>query len=122
MTFLGEPEEALRQFQWAQTLDPYYNPTWFWPFQGLADFTAGRYERAITRLNRSPTMPDWVRVYLAASNAYLGRELQGREMARRVLQAVPNFSADRFVEKEPYERAEHRSVLREGLRASGLPD
>jgi hypothetical protein len=67
-------------------------------------------------------MPFWVRTYLAAANAYLGRELQVREMAGHVLQAVPNFSADRFVEKEPYERAEHRSALREGLRASGLPD
>jgi adenylate cyclase len=122
LTFLGEPEEALRQFQWAQALDHYYNPPWFWPFQGLADFIAGRYERAITRLNRSPTMPVWVRVYLAASNAYLGRELQAREMARQVLRAVSNFSAARFVQKEPYERAEHRSVLREGVRASGLPD
>ncbi len=122
LTFLGQADEALKQFQWAWQLDRYYNPPWFWPFQGLADFTAGRHEHAITLLNRSPTMPVWVRVYLAACNAHLGREPQAREMARRVLQGVPDFSARRFATKEPYERPEHSLLLLDGLRAAGLPD
>ena len=121
-TFSGEPERALQWFERAQVLDPLYEPSWYWPFRGLAHFIAGRLELAIVSLGRSSTMPVWVSAYLAAASALLGRSAEAKAYASLVLQGTPDFSGLRFATKEPYRLQEDRDTLLRGLLESGLPE
>ena len=85
-------------------------------------FTAPRYEEAIAVLGRSPTMPVWVRAYLAACHALAGRLEPARVLAAEVVRAALGFSLSRFVAKEPFRRPADRVSLREGLHKAGLPE
>ena len=121
-TFSGEPELPLQWFERAQVLDPLYEPSWYWPFRGLAHFIAHRFDTAIVALGRSSTMPVWVTAYLAAANALLGRNAAAKAYAALVLQGAPDFSALRFATKEPYRLEEDRNTLLKGMRDAGLPE
>jgi adenylate cyclase len=120
-TFLGRPEEAVGWFERARQLDPFFEPTWYWPLLGVARFVAGRYDEAVLALGRSPTMPVWVRVYLAACHALLGELDRARALGAEVLRLAPGFSSTAFVAKERFKRAVDRERLSEGLRGAGLP-
>jgi adenylate cyclase len=117
-TFLGQPDEAVGWFEQARRLDPHFEPTWYWPLLGVAHFVAGRY---ILVLGRSPTMPVWVRAYLAACHALLGEIDRARALGAEVLRPAPNFSSTAFVAKERFKRPADRDRLLEGLRRAGLP-
>lgn len=121
-TFAGEPEHALQWFERAQVLDPLYEPPWYWPFRGLAHFIAHRFDTAVTSLGRSPTMPVWVRAYLAAATALLDRRHEAESIAGEVLERAPDFSAVRFAAKEPYRLEGDRITVLRGLREAGLPE
>ena len=120
LTYAGEPDQALKWFERARVLDRFYDPPWYWPFQGIAHFAARRFELAIADLSRSPTMPVWVTAYLAASHALLGRTAEGRDFGARTIRTAPDFSLTRFARKEPFRRQEDRDILLEGLRTAGL--
>lgn len=121
-TFCGEPDRAMQWFERAQVLDPLYEPSWYWPFRGIAHFIAGRPEPALVALSRSSTMPTWVTAYMAASSSALGRDSDAKLYAARVLAGTPSFSCSRFVAKEPYRLEEDRATLFKGLLAAGLPN
>ncbi len=121
-SFAGEPERALQWFERAQVLDPLYEPAWYWPFRGVAEFVLRRFDQAIVGLSRSPTMPVWVNVYLAAANAYLGNTAAASMFAKDVLAQSPAFSARRFAAKEPYRLEEDLDTLLNGMLQAGLPE
>jgi TolB-like protein/Tfp pilus assembly protein PilF len=54
---LGKPEEGLTYLKEAKVLDPFFNPSWYWPSVGLGYFACSQYGDAIVALNRSSTMP-----------------------------------------------------------------
>lgn len=120
-TFLGESDQALAWFERARLLDPFFDPSWYWPLQGVAHFIAHRFEPAISALSHSPTMPMWVKAYLAAAHALVGRSEQSREFAALVIREAPTFSASGFANKEPYRREEDSEILIRGLRSAGFP-
>ena len=120
-TFLGETDVALAYYARARTLDPFYEPAWFWRMQGMAHFLAGRYDEAVTCLERTPTMPLWDLAYLAASHALADRPALAADFASHVLARERRFTVSRFIAKEPLKREEHRALLHAGLRRAGLP-
>jgi adenylate cyclase len=119
---VGRPEESLECFKQARLVDPHFNPAWWTHMLGVAHFTARHYDEAIAAFGRSSTNPLWVRAYLAACHALTDKHESARELSREVLRLAPEFSASRFVEKEPYERPVDRERLLEGLRKAGLPE
>jgi len=121
-TSLGRPEEGIEHLKEAKRLDPFFDPTWYWPIVGVAHFVARRYDEAIADLSRSPTMPVWTQTYLAACFAHKGEIDQARHYAAVVVQRVPGFSLVRFVAKEPFKLSADREHLAEGLRKAGLPE
>lgn len=121
-TFLGETDAALAFYARARTLDPFYEPAWFWRMQGMAHFLDGRHDEAVACLERTPTMPLWNLAYLAASHALSGRPVLASDFANRVLACEPRFTVSRFIDKEPLKREEHRALLHAGLRRAGLPE
>ena len=120
-TYLGDPDGAVGWYGRARLLDRHFEPSWYWPMLGVAHFTARRYDEASAALHRSPTMPVWVRAYLAACHALAGRADRARKFAADVVRSAPGFSSARLVGKEPFKRPADREVLLEGLREAGLP-
>jgi TolB-like protein/Tfp pilus assembly protein PilF len=120
--YLGRPAEALKSFDEAKLLDPFFNPTWYWPELAVAHFVAERYDEAIAAFERSASMPFWVRAYLASCNALLGRMERAREYAAQVMRLAPDFRLGRFARKEPFKNPADLQRLTEGLRKVGLPE
>ena len=120
--YLGRPAQAIRYFEQAKLLDPFFNPTWYWPELGVAHFVAGRYDEAIAAFGRSSSMPFWVRAYLAACHALSGRVECARDHAAQVVRLAPEFSLARFARKEPFKNPTDLQRLVDGLRKAGLPE
>ena len=120
-TFLGNADQALRCFERALELDPFFEPAWYWRMKGIAHFIRMEYDLAIVTLARSPNVPIWVEAYLAACHALTGRLARAEEFADKVLAREPSFSAHALVAKEPFRRQEHRDRLQTGLLRAGLP-
>jgi adenylate cyclase len=119
--YQGRPEEGIAYFEQARLIDRFYDPTWYWPMLGVLHFLAGRYEEAIVHFNRSSTMPAWVHGYLAASYALTDQKEKAESEAAETLRLAPDFSASRFLEKEPIKQPADQDRLLEGLRKAGLP-
>jgi DNA-binding SARP family transcriptional activator/TolB-like protein/Flp pilus assembly protein TadD len=119
-TFLGETDEAMRWYERARRLDPYYEPVWYWRTQGIAHLLAGRYDQAISNFLRSPNRPVWLRAYLAAAHALLGRTDEAHQARDETIAAEPRFSARRLMAKEPFRRQVDRDLIAEGLRRAGF--
>jgi adenylate cyclase len=121
-TYLGNPDGAVGWFGRARALDRYFEPSWYWPMLGVAHFTARRYDEAVAALHRSPTMPVWVRAYLAACHALAGRADRARELAANVVRSAAGFSSALLAAKEPFKRPADREALLKGLCDAGLPE
>jgi adenylate cyclase len=120
--YLGRPEEGIAYYQQAKLIDQFYEPTWYWPFLGVLHFIAGRYDEAIINLSRSPDMPAWVHGYLAACYALMDQTDRAARQLAEVLRHAPDFSAIRFLEKEPFKQPADQQRLLDGLRKAGLPN
>jgi adenylate cyclase len=120
--YLGRPEEGIAYYQQAKLIDQFYEPTWYWPFLGVLHFIAGRYDEAIINLSRSPDMPAWVHGYLAACYALMDQTDHVARHVAEVLRHAPDFSAIRFLEKEPFKQSADQQRLLDGLRKAGLPN
>jgi TolB-like protein/Tfp pilus assembly protein PilF len=71
--FLGKTAQGMSFLEEAKLLNPLFDPTWYYPFLGAANFIARRHDEAIAALSRSSTMPFWAQAYLAASYAMTDR-------------------------------------------------
>jgi adenylate cyclase len=119
--FLGRMDEGIACFKQAKTIDPYYNPTWYWPRLGVIYFIAQNYDEAIAHLLRPPTLREWAHCYLAACYALTNRMEDAARHARQALSKAPDLSAAVFAEKEPFAAPSYRDRLLQALRKAGLP-
>ena len=120
--FLSKPDEAMGWLKQAKLLDPYIDSYAYWDVLGCIHFMVHRYEDAIVAFSRAPTMSFWAQAYLAACNALVDRMEPAQESAAEVLRLKPDFSLNRFVEKEPYKRPTDRQYLISSLRKATLPE
>jgi adenylate cyclase len=121
-THLGRPEQALDLLREARSIDPFYNPSWYWSAVGAAHFMARQYDDAITAFDRSTVMPYWAHAYCAAASALAGRPEAAKHHAAEVLRLYPGYSISRDAGREPLKRTSDREHLIDGLRKAGLPD
>jgi TolB-like protein/class 3 adenylate cyclase len=119
---LGDPVKALEYFQQARTLDPFFDPSWFWPIIGVAHFLTRQYEEAVAVLDRTSDAPYWVHLFLAASHAMLGNQDRAHHHAAETLRMKPDFSISRSMTRQPLRRAEDREHLVGALRKAGFAD
>jgi adenylate cyclase len=122
LVYLGRPDEGLEWLTKARRVDPYFAPAWYWHQLGFAHLTARRYDEAIKAFERSATLPYWVRGYIAACHAQLGRMAQAKEWAAQALRLKPDFSATRNALKEPFKHQRDLDHLLDALRKAGIPD
>ena len=121
-SFQGEPQRGLDYFREAITINPHFNPSWYWRNRAVAHFTAYEYEEAIIAFKRSPIMPDWVEAYLAAAYAQLGRMDEARQHAAAALRLSPNLSIHAYLTKEPHRRRVDADHLADALRKAGFDE
>jgi tetratricopeptide (TPR) repeat protein len=117
----GHPGEALAILDTVAKHDP-LRPMWYHQYQGWFLFEDRRYSQAIEVLSRVSPLQYWDHIYLAASHAYLGRELEARAEAAEVLRMKPHFTLSRWSRMQCYKNsidAEHELL---GLRMAGLPE
>jgi adenylate cyclase len=120
--YLGRPDEALQYFKTARSLDPFFEPSWYWRMLGIVLFVARRHKDAIAAFKKSPIIPFWVHGFLAACYAHTDRIDDARFHAAEVLRLVPDFSVVRAVTKDPFKRDTDRQHLIDGMRSAGLPE
>ena len=119
--YAGRPLEGLELFEQAKQIDPHFNPGWWWRTMGIAYFTARQYDVSIASFNRAPIHQTWVKCYLAACHAYMGRSDSAAAITAEVLRLDPDFSSRRLVDKEPFMLASDQDHLFDGMRKAGLP-
>jgi len=119
---LGRPDESIGYLKEAKRLDPFFDPTWYWPTVGAAHFAARRYGEAIAAFSRSPTMLTWVQAHLAACYALTGEIDRARHHAAEAIRLNPDFSLRRYVAKQALKLSEDQEHLVDGLRKAGLPE
>jgi adenylate cyclase len=119
LTLIGRPEEGEAWVRKAMRLNPYH-PENFWFHLARALFHADRDDEAFAALGNitRPTLPELV--YRVAASARLG-DSAARQQALEALRSTdPDFEAEPFVERQPYERDHERTALLDSLRAAGL--
>jgi adenylate cyclase len=119
---LGRRDEAMRYFKEARELDPFYEPTWYWPAVAAAHFLEHRYEEALGAFLRTANLQFWSEAYLAATYAMLGRREDAQRHVAGVLRVVPDFTIARYAAKEPLKQPADLAHLVEAMRRAGLPE
>jgi TolB-like protein/class 3 adenylate cyclase/Flp pilus assembly protein TadD len=124
LNYLGKPHEAIKHFQEAMRLSPFY-PPWYLYHLGLSYHLTGQHETAIEILKkaveRTPNdiypHPRLVMIY-----SDLGRMQEAKKQAAEVLRVNPEFTIEGWAKANPFKDpaiVEHRKEL---LRKAGLPD
>ncbi|MCG8543981.1 MAG: adenylate/guanylate cyclase domain-containing protein [Alphaproteobacteria bacterium] len=125
LSYLGNPDDAMKRFRNAWKLSPYDRMNFFWwGGAGIAEFVAGRYGESIawSRMSKraNPRLGPTLRM-LAAALALSGELEEARDVAAEFLRMDPEFRVSRFVERYPLRRPDDLNRYEEGLLAAGLP-
>ena len=103
-----------------------YDPLIYLPYVGLAytHFFSGRFEEALRTAGRALQVNPRFSVpcfLQTAALAHLGRESEAAASARHLLELQPDFTIASLVASK-FTRAEHISMLAEGLEKAGVPE
>jgi len=124
LNYLGKPHEAIKHFQEAMRLSPFY-PPWYLYHLGLAYHLTGQHEKAIETLKKAvERTPNDIYPHprLAMIYSDLGRMQEAKKQAAEVLRVNPEFTVEGWAKANPFKDpaiVEHRKEL---LRKAGLPD
>jgi len=130
LTAIGEPEQAIKQYIYAERLNP-MPPGWFSRLKAVAYFSAGRYDDAISALNSIETTINAERAWLAASCAQAGRLEEAHtileeflRIAEKEMAVFPGCSLNAWEPflraVKPYKNQADYDRLFDGLRKAGL--
>jgi adenylate cyclase len=121
LLYTGRPAEALEAVDIGLRVNP-TPPQWYWSLQGLTLYIMRRYAEAVAALERMIGQLVWDHAYLAACYAQLGRSLEARAAAARVLEIDPGFTISKWAETDPLKSQADMDHVIDGLRRAGLPD
>lgn len=121
---LGNPEKAIELINRGMQLNPYY--TWDYPYNlGRAYYTLGRYEDAISALEKARERNENVapiKLYLIASYVRSGREGDAEWEAQELQMVNPTETISHTEKSIPISDPELRKAFLDDLRAAGLPE
>lgn len=131
LTFFGRLNDSIEALERARLRNPFALDWYLWCL-GIALYTSGKYERAITAWREMPHIPTEVYACLAASYAQIGQLTDAQECLAEFHQRCQNEFAnypqeDReewqryWIKSFPYQNTEHLDHLLDGLRKAGLP-
>ncbi len=113
-----QSEEAIELLKKAMRLNPYYPDQYLWHLGG-AYFDLKQYDEVIDTIQKMQN-PTEGRRLLAASYGHLGRIMEAREQASKVLEAHPTFNVEQWAAVVPDKYEEDSAHFVEGLRKAGL--
>jgi TolB-like protein len=120
--YSGEAEQALKWSERAKHADPYFDTPWFWRQQARSYMILGRYQEALTMLERIPRRTHYDSAYTAACHASLGNENGARNLAAECLARRPSFTIRSLLAAEPFKVSSDANNLVRSLRLAGLPE
>ena len=121
--FCGEQDDAIEHVTWSIRYSPIY-PPFFADVLALALLFRDHFKAAEAVAGESLRVnPGGAPAQLVQAAAYSAREMSGdaREAAERVIAGDPDFSVQRFTEKQPYRRPSDLEAFASRLIAAGLP-
>jgi adenylate cyclase len=120
----GLPQEAIRSFEAALRMSP-VDPELRQLLVGMGYcfIELGRFDEAVAAAKKAQRqtpsyMPAFVYRCLASAFAHLGRDVEAREAAARVLELDPTFTISKWITRVGHSNAK----LIEGFRKAGLPE
>ncbi|MFO1047652.1 MAG: adenylate/guanylate cyclase domain-containing protein [Geminicoccaceae bacterium] len=119
--YRGDPTAGIAHIERALRLNP-HPPSWYFHELGLAQYSARRYDAAVSSLRQEGTYRTVSRRILAASLAQLGRTDDARQEAALFMAANPSFTIAAWAAHEPSRDQATLDHLVEGYRMAGLPD
>jgi TolB-like protein/DNA-binding winged helix-turn-helix (wHTH) protein len=125
--YLGRSDEALARLATAARLSPFDPLNFFtWGVAGLAEFLAGRYDRAIgwleKALRQNPRFGASHRRTLTTCLWHAGRTAEAQAVAQTLLALDRKFRVSTFASRYPLRRPGDMKRYIAGLRAAGLPE
>jgi DNA-binding SARP family transcriptional activator len=124
-TYIGDLAEGERRMQRYKKLSPLDPHAFFYDTISIViallkhdHETAVAVGRAVSELN--PGFSSAYRAYLSALG-HLGRRDEIEIVRKRMMTLEPAFTLRRFLETSPFERAQDREYLVQGLRLAGVP-
>jgi tetratricopeptide (TPR) repeat protein len=120
----GRPEEGVSLVKKAMRLDPHYPPNYL-IYLGHAHYVMGKYQEAITALERSVTrIPGAYSPHrmLAVIFSELGRKEEARAEVAAMLRISPRACLESQRERLPFRDQAVLERYLEGLRKAGLPE
>jgi TolB-like protein/Tfp pilus assembly protein PilF len=118
--YRGSVSESLDNLQKALRLNP-HPPGWYYWFLGIAEYAARQYDEAVRTLRHESTHRSASQRILAASLAQLGRTEEAKLEAAQFLAAHPYFSAQHWVNMQPFRHEADRQHFIDGYLKAGLP-
>jgi adenylate cyclase len=126
LSYTGRPDDAIAHLEQAMRLSPQASEMFLWlASMGWAHFSGGRYEEAVSWLERSrQNSPGFPLTYrgLAAAYAQLGRLEEARTALREDLRLVPDESISSIKAQIPVADLDFLERYFDGLRKAGLKD
>ena len=121
----GQPEEAVRSFERAMRVSP-VDPQLHRSVSGIgfAFIELRRFDEAVVAAKKALRQnPSYSSAYrcLASAFAHLGRDVEAREAAARLLEVDPVFTVSSWIARG-WDRLTNAKLQIEGLRKAGLPE
>ncbi len=121
---LGHPQKAIELINRGMELNPYY--TWDYPYNlGRAYYTLGRYEDAISALEKARERNENaapIKLYLIASYVRSGRVGDAEWQAEELQMVNPSETISHTEKSIPISDPELKKAFLDDLRAAGLPE
>lgn len=124
LAYMGKGEEALQEIDVAMRLNPLY-PGLYLVHQSRAFFVAGKYDEALSQIERaSVVMPAHANALalLAACYAVLGRKDSAANVIPEIQRASPDFTLSYIRRITPFARSADLKLFCKLLKESGLPE
>jgi tetratricopeptide (TPR) repeat protein len=124
LVFAARPEEAVEFTKRAMRIDPNYrDPDYFW-VSGMAYFTMGKLEEALTffkKAYRQNPEERWYAFPLAATYAHLGREQEARDTITESTKGTYRSRAlSSYMVYLPFKDREIANRIADGLLKAGM--
>ena len=116
---VGEPQRALDQLSEREAVEP-FPPNWHWEIRGQALYLLGRYEEAASTFERMTHLNYWDHGFLCACYGQLGQIDKARGYWSKVLDVVPDATADILVDTEFRKHKADSDHWLDGCRKAGV--